>query len=151
MRNCICLWVINEDLSKTLLSSDTSFLFHDTFNLKALPPKEAWLFFLPFYEFREMWWAKVALLIFLCLPIRLVGHLDPLGCSCFWKTVWLGIKGFDEHQESGEMAYGSLLVLETSGLPASCGKRVQFISIDLVSRDVFQRVNVFIGFLSFCC
>lgn len=51
----------------------------------------------------------------------------------------------------GEWDVGPLLVLEASALPASCGKRVQVISIDLVSRDVFQRVNVFIGFLSFCC
>lgn len=27
-----CLWVTNEDLSKTFLSSDRTFLFHDTFN-----------------------------------------------------------------------------------------------------------------------
>lgn len=98
-----------------------------------------------------MWRAKVTLLVFFSLPIRLVGRVDPLGYSCFWKTVWLGMKGCDEHQQCGEMAYGPLLVLETSALPAPCGKRVQFISIDLVSRDVFQRVNVFIGFLSFCC
>lgn len=47
--------------------------------------------------------------------------------------------------------HGPLLVLEVSALPASLGNRVQAASIDLVSRAVFQRVNVFIGFLSFCC
>lgn len=52
----------------------------------------------------------------------------------------------------GERDMGPLLVLEASALPASHEKRVQVISIDLMSRDdVFQRVNVFIGFLSFCC
>lgn len=60
-------------------------------------------------------------------------------------------EGGDEHWERGRMGHGPLLVLEASALPVSCGKRVQLISIDLMSRDVFQRVNVFIGFLSFCC
>lgn len=49
------------------------------------------------------------------------------------------------------MGHGALLVLEAGAPPASRGQRVQVIAIDLVSRDVFQRINVFIGFLSSCC
>lgn len=49
------------------------------------------------------------------------------------------------------MGHGALLVLEAGAPPASRGQKVQVIAIDLVSRDVFQRINVFIGFLSSCC
>lgn len=58
----------------------------------------------------------------------------------------------NEPWEGGSTGHRPLLVLKASQpLPASPGKRVQAASIDLVSRAVFQRVNVFIGFLSFCC
>lgn len=57
----------------------------------------------------------------------------------------------NEPWEGGSTGHRPLLVLKASALPASPGKRVQAASIDLVSRAVFQRVNVFIGFLSFCC
>lgn len=49
------------------------------------------------------------------------------------------------------MGHGAFLVLEPGASPASYGQRAQVIPIDLVSREVLQRVNVFIGFLSFCC
>lgn len=107
MRNCICLWVTNEDLSKTFLSSDRSFLFHDTFNLKALPPKEAWLFALSLYEFGRIWLAKVALLIFLCLPIHLVGCLDPLGVLLLLENSVARNEGGDEHWERGGTGHGT--------------------------------------------
>lgn len=94
-----------------------------------------------------------------CSSLFVSSHpLEPFGGLLgFYGVPWLLESGVsrekkgNEPWERGGAGHRPLLVLEASALPASPGKRVQAASIDLVSRAVFQRVNVFIGFLSFCC
>lgn len=95
---------------------------------------------LPFYEFGNRWLAKVALPFFVLPPHQFGGVLDPLGCSCFWKMVWPGMKSVATPGERGNGTWSP-----------QCGQRAQVIPINLLSGDVLQRINVFIGFLSLCC
>lgn len=107
MRSCICLWVTNEDLSKTFLSSDRSFLFHDTFNFKALPPKEAWLFSFSLSTSSEKYsWQKL-LLSFSSVSPSIGGVFGSSGVLLLLENSVAGNGGSDEHWERGGVGRGT--------------------------------------------
>lgn len=131
---------------KNLFKQWQKFSFSWYISLKAFASQGLAFLFLTFYEFEKMQLPKAALLLFVYLPIHLVGCLDPLGCSWFWGKKRVTSIGWE-----GEWDMDPSLCLKQVLYQLLVGKRVLIISTDLVSRDVFQRVNVFIGFLSFCC
>lgn len=107
MRSCICLWVTNEDLSKTFLSSDRSFLFHDTFNFKALPPKEAWLFSFSLSTSLEKYSWQICSCPFPLSPHPFGGVFGSSGELLLLENSVAGNGGSDEGWERGGVGHGT--------------------------------------------